>query len=183
MKAKLIALNRSMEGEYQITLQTRDRSVLEIWEEREHDLRVDVKRWRERRSLDANAYFHVLVGKIAEKLAETDKAPPTNDDVKRRLVMDYGTIDTDADGHIVGAKIPAGVDVLKYYPYAKAYKEVTENGRTYECYVFFKRTRDLDSKEMARLIDGTIKEAKQLDIETATPQEIAAMEAAWGGKT
>jgi hypothetical protein len=35
---------------------------------------------------------------------------------------------------------------------------------------------------MARLIDGTIQEAKQLGIETATPDEIARMKALWGEK-
>ena len=35
--------------------------------------------------------------------------------------------------------------------------------------------RSLDKAEMARLIDGTVEEAKQLGIETKTPQEIAEM--------
>ena len=37
----------------------------------------------------------------------------------------------------------------------------------------------MDSKEMSRLIEGTIDEAKQLGIETATPKEIAEMTAKW----
>lgn len=180
MKARLTGLARGMDGGYLLTISTPDKAVEGIWDAlRETDVAVEVKKWRRKRSMDANAYFHLLVGKIAEKLSETDKEPPTNDDVKRRLVLDYGAIDTDTDGHIVGAKIPAGVDIIKYYPYAKVYKEVQENGRTYECYVFYKRTRDLDSKEMARLIDGTIKEAKQLDIDTAKPWELEAMKNAW----
>jgi hypothetical protein len=33
---------------------------------------------------------------------------------------------------------------------------------------------------MAKLIDGTVQEAKQLGIETATPDELAKMKALWG---
>ena len=31
-------------------------------------LAIEVKQWRRKRSLDANAYFHVLVSKIADEL-------------------------------------------------------------------------------------------------------------------
>jgi hypothetical protein len=36
-----------------------------------------------------------------------------------------------------------------------------------------------NTKEMSRLIDGTIEEAKELGIETATPEQIRRMMAAW----
>ena len=36
------------------------------------DLDIEIKRHRERRSNDANAYFHVLVNKIARKLEAGD---------------------------------------------------------------------------------------------------------------
>lgn len=140
---------------------------------------VEIKQQRPKRSLDANAYFHVLVNKIASKLSETDSEPPTNDDIKRQLVIDYGTLEKDDEGNVVGAKLPATANILKYYPYAKAYKESAENGRTYICYMFYKRTSDLDSKEMSRLISGAVKEAKALGIETMTPAELEALEHAW----
>ena len=47
---------------------------------------VDVKRWRNRRSGDANAYFHVLVGKIADTMGMS-KA-----EAKNRMLAQYGQI-------------------------------------------------------------------------------------------
>ena len=37
----------------------------------------------------------------------------------------------------------------------------------------------MDSKEMSHLIDGTVSEAKELDIETLPPDELRSMEDLW----
>ena len=50
------------------------------------DLDIEVKQHREKRSKNANAYFHVLVNKIAGELNESDET------VKTRLVIEYGAI-------------------------------------------------------------------------------------------
>lgn len=36
-----------------------------------------------------------------------------------------------------------------------------------------------DTKEMSRLIDGTVEEAKELGIETLTPDQVERMKQAW----
>ena len=43
----------------------------------------------------------------------------------------------------------------------------------FNCYLMYKQTRFMDSKEMARLIDGAIYVAKGLGIDTDTPEQIA----------
>jgi hypothetical protein len=43
----------------------------------------------------------------------------------------------------------------------------------------YKETHTLDTKEMARLIDGVVSEAQALGIETRTPDEIAQMKSLW----
>ena len=165
-------LVRSGKGRQRMTIEF-DGNVGELWDEL-HDKAIDVsvKEFREKRSLSANAYFHVLVNQIAARLGETDPEPPTDDDVKRRLVLDYGTIDKDEAGNYVGAMLPDGVDVLKYYPYAKPYKTEWKNGRQYTCYIFYKRTSDLNSKEMSRLISGTVADAEALGIHTEPSEYI-----------
>jgi hypothetical protein len=37
-----------------------------------------------------------------------------------------------------------------------------------------------DTREMSRLIDGTVEEAKELGIETLTPEQLERMKASWG---
>ena len=134
------------------------------------DIEVSVKKWRRKRSNDANAYFHVLVTAIAEARGIS------NDEVKRMLVVDYGTLARDEDNQIIGFKLPPGVDVSRIYPYTKLFKQAEENGKLFSCYLVYKRSSEMDSKEMARLIDGAVHEAKALGIDTDTPEE----RARWG---
>lgn len=131
------------------------------------DVEVSVKKWRKKRSNDANSYFHVLVTPIAEARGIS------NDEVKRMLVVDYGTLARDEDNQIIGFKLPPGVDVSRIYPYTKLFKQVEENGKLFNCYLVYKRSSEMDTKEMARLIDGAVHEAKELGIDTDTPEERA----------
>ena len=146
-----------------------DLAKLKLRLEKGKTLSVEIKEYREQRSLDANAYFHVLVNKIAEALRIGE------DECKRQLVLDYGTIATDERGVVVGFKAMEGVPVEKICKYAKEYEECEENGKPFIKYIVYKETHTLDKAEMARLIDGTVEEAKHLGIETKTPTELAEM--------
>ena len=126
----------------------------------------EIKPFRKRRSLDANAYFHVLVDNIAKVLHRSAE------DIKTELVFDYGTIAEDEQGLKVGFKALKEVPITQFFKYAKPIGECVENNKTFVKYLIYKETHTLDSAEMARLIEGTIDEAKQLGIETLTPAEI-----------
>lgn len=132
-------------------------------------LTINIGKFKQKRSLDANAYFHVLVNMIARNQNLSDN------EVKRRLVKDYGTLARDDNGELVGAMLPADANIDRFYPYTRNYKTEYRDGKEYSCYLFYKRTRELTSSEMAKLIEGTINEAKQLGIETRSPDEIARM--------
>lgn len=134
-------------------------------------LLVSAKPYRQRRSLTANAYFHVLVGEIAERLSVSEQ------EAKRQLVLEYGAKLRDETGTVVGMKLPASVEVNDIYPYARQFDERVENGKRFYCYLLYKPTHTLNTQEMCRLIDGAVHEAKELGIETATPQELAKMKA------
>lgn len=137
------------------------------------ELDIEIKKHREKRSKSANAYFHVLVNKIALERGGKDE------DVKRQLVLDYGVVARDKDGCSVGFKLPATVDVDTIYPYVKMFDEREENGKWFKCYLVYKQTHLMDSKEMAHLIDGAIEEAKALGIETDTPEQLARYKEDW----
>lgn len=173
MRGRLVDLAIGMNRKQRITVEL-DRDFLAEYEKlRDLELDITIKRHRERRSLDANAYFHVLVNKIAQETGESDDA------VKRRLVVAYGAVDTDEDGLKIGFKLPAGVDVGKIYPYVRCFDTREENGKLFKCYLVYKHTSDMDTKEMARLIDGAISEARELGISTDTPEELARYKEDW----
>lgn len=127
---------------------------------------LDVERWSEKRSLSANAYFHVLVNLIAKETKSSE------DDVKRALVLSYGTPSRGTDGKYDAVKVPRGTDISKFYPY---FRHIGTDEAGLDMYIFYKRTRDLNREEMGRLIDGAVYEAKGLNIETLPPDELARM--------
>lgn len=167
MKGRLRDLTFGPHGEQHITITVKSDFRDDYDKLLNKDLRVDIKEWKEPRSKDANAYFHVLVNKIAEAQCLGD------DEVKRRLVVEYGTLARDEDGQLIGAMLPAGTDIDQFYPYTRLYKSKTVDGKEYDCYLFYKQTRTLDTKEMSRLIEGAIYVAKGLGIDTDTPEMIA----------
>ena len=131
--------------------------------------------YRETRSLNANAYFHVLVDKIAKEMNLGA------DEVKVQMVLDYGTIQT-IGGEPVIALLPKEAKSSDYYEYAKWVGDCTaKKGKIYSQYVCYKRTHTLDKTEMARLIEGVVYEAKELGIETRTPDELASLIEKWEG--
>lgn len=135
-----------------------------------------IEPFRKERSLNANAYFHLLVDKIAKK------QNLGTDEVKVKMVLEYGTIARDIQGDKVGIKLPVSVDVNQIYPYAKWFDKRPENGKEFNCYIVYKQTHLYDSAEMATLINGVVAECESLEIETKTPNEIASMISLWGRK-
>ena len=164
MKGRIIDYSMSFGGKQRITLEL-DTDFREGYEALKEApaLEITIRRWRARRSNDANKYFHVLVNEIAAARGISDE------EVKRDLIVDYGTVARDEDGNKIAFKLPASVDVDGIYPYTRMYKEVEENGIPMKCYIVFKRSSDMDTKEMAHLIDGAITVAQELNIDTDTP--------------
>ncbi len=173
MRGKLrdLTMNRDGTQNVTVTVQADFRDTFDKLADK--DLDIEIKQHREKRSKSANAYFHVLVNKIAGELNEADET------VKTRLVIEYGTVARDEDGMVIGFKLPASVNVSKIYPYTRRFDQRTENGKLFNCYLVLKATHDMDSKEMARLIDGAIEEAKELGIETDTPETLAKYQQEW----
>ena len=133
--------------------------------------KYEVKEYKQRRSNDANAYFHVLVNKLARYYNISDE------DMKIKMNLDYGTIARFEDGRIKGCKVPEGTNIKEFYNYAKWYKTDEEGN---DCYIFYKQTHTLDSKEMSQLINGVVQECQDVGIETKTPQEIKSLLESWG---
>lgn len=142
--------------------------------EQPKDKVFEVKEYKEKRSLNANSYYWVLVGQIAGKLNVS------RDEIHRQLMTDYGTWLYDDNGSPMWVIFPENKPLPKdgYYFDTKAIVDVKgaksgdEKGRAY---IVIKGSHEYNSKEMYDLIQGAVQEAKQLDIETKTPQEIEEM--------
>lgn len=131
------------------------------------DVRVIIKLWREKRSLDANAYMWVLTGLIAQAL-DSD----TDTEHMRQMRL-YAPIDR-IDGEPVVITIKSSIDIDRVAGYWRYYDE-SDDGK-WKSWLQLKPSREFDSAEMSVYIHRLIEEAKELGIETATPDEVARME-------
>ena len=91
----------------------------------------------------------------------------TLDPNKKYKNLDYGTIATDGD-KVIGSKFPKGTDTSGIYDYMKWIKE--DNG--WDCYIYYKRTSKLNTKEFSQLLEGVVQECRDVGIETKEDIEI-----------
>lgn len=141
------------------------------------DTLLDVKfdTHREKRSLDANSYFWVLIGKLQQKLQNGS----TKDEIYLMMLERYGTY----------TFLPVPTDSICY---ANAvFRIVKDRGtsiltspskkqievHTLQCW---KGSSKYNTKEMSVLIDGIVRECHEAGIDTCSPDELQRMKEQWG---
>jgi len=158
------------EGEWLMIRSQKARQALEgLREGKTYD--VEIKEHRERRSLDSNAYAWVLIGKLSEAV----NLPP--DEIYRHYIRDIG-----GNYDVVCVRSEA----------AETFRKAWEaNGIGWQTDVMpskiagctnvrcFYGSSTYDAKQMSRLIDLVVQDAKSVGIETKTPQELEEMMAGW----
>lgn len=158
-----------MSGKWEITFTTNENITGSIDKIKDKLLRITVKQYREKRSLDSNAYAWVLMQKIAEAI-QSDKWS-----VYLMMLERYSRAFT----HIIVK--PDIVDRVKAeWRTVRELGEITVNGMTgiqLQCYF---GSSTFDTKEMSVFIDGLVYECRQLGIETLPPEEIERMKQEWG---
>lgn len=134
---------------------------------------IDIKadKHRKKRSLDANAYFHVLVGKIAEKVV-VSKAK-----AKNILISKYGQVELLLDGSPLIYKTNAPVEYMMELESIHSIPVKYDADATF--YKIYRGSHTYSVSEMSALIEGTVAEAVELGIDVKTPDEIRRMVSAW----
>lgn len=164
MKGHIVSINRDIKGQWSITFALDSDSVGEarrLFDREKGDLNISVKEWKDKRSLSANAYFHVLVNKLASAMQIS------NDECKKWLVRSYGTV-AEINGFPVTITLPKTANPDAFYPY---YEKIYGDEQT-DTYQLFKQTHVLNTKEFHRLLDGTISECHEQGIETLSEDEL-----------
>ena len=156
---------------------------------KDKDLRIEIKEYRKSRSLNANAYFYVLVNKIAEamNISDTEVHDRLLSDnlcyVYKNGTIDWAVQDWEPDSNrLVRVDRDYWIDSHMEVTLAKADGSFyMKNGkpRTSKIFWHIKGSHQMDTKEMSRLIESTVQEAKSLGIETMTPAELERLVNAW----
>lgn len=139
------------------------------------ELLIKITKWRNKRSLDSNAYFHCIVDKIAKSTSQSRFR------VKNTLIARYGQVET-INGQPMVYKTNAPEEYMLEQEFIHSYpcKVEEQDGKTITFYKIYRGSHTYNSLEMSQLIEGTVIEAKELGIETLTPLELARMNAEWG---
>lgn len=127
----------------------------------------EIKEWKKRRSLNANAYAWVLISKIADSLRLS------KEEVYLSMLKHYG------QSEIVS--VLSDIDVSSYFKYYEEIGRANLQGKEFIHYRIYKGSSEFDTREMAILIDGIIQEAENLGIDTLSENEINRLKSLWTG--
>ena len=167
MKAELVDIVTDMNGKQRVTFAPCADFRDKFFELKDGEVSVEIKKWRNKRSLDANAYAWVLIDKIAAEMS-LDKVEVyrealrdiggvsepvcVREDAVQKVIDEWVSGGLGKQADIIPSKIPGCVTVMLYF-----------GSSTY------------NSKQMSSLIDHLVFEAKELGIETLPPHELQAM--------
>ena len=169
MKGRITNIGFGLEGDLTVTLSLPRQHADSLKKLMDADIEADIKKFRERRSRDANAYCWVLITQIAQSMT-----PPMNkEEVYVEMLKRYG------QGGFISIQADKASDVTRAFDYYVQKGEGEVNGKNFLHYMVYIGSSKYNTKEMSVFISGIVEEAKDLGIETLTPQELERMKGEW----
>lgn len=150
-------------------------NVTQAYEElKDCELDIEIKKYRKKRSLDSNAYYHVLLSKLAKVL------DCSMNELHNNMLCKYGYPEI-IDGKSVLIPLQETEETEKtvkesQYYHLKPTSQVSTlaDGKLWRTYIMMRGSSTYNTEEMARLISGLISDCKDAGIpdrEIATPDE------------
>lgn len=140
----------------------------------ENKLCIELKKWRQKRSLDANSYCWVLCDKIAKELCK-DGTIVTKEDVYKDAILQIGSFE------------PFIVQEKTYSKFKRIWEkqglgflvqEVSKKDKCIKVNCYY-GSSTYNTKEMSLLIECIVELAKTLNIETKPQSEIDSLLKEW----
>ena len=148
-----------------------------------HDEKVSVKvcKHDKKRSLTANSYYWLLLGRLSKALKIS------NSYCHNLMLRRYGTLE-EFDGQVVYWFIPDTDEASRKADEAEKYHiKPTSNvkdgndGVMYRAYLLLKGSHSYSRKEFSDLLEGLVEECRLQGIETKSKEEIDSLLSQWGG--
>ena len=147
-----------------------DKNCLETIENlKDSKLSIEIKKYRKKRSLDANAYCWVLCDKIAKTIGTT------KEEIYKDAISNVGTFE------------PMIVEERAFENFKRVWEkqglgfliqEVSRKDRCVKVHCYY-GSSSYNTKEMSILIDYIVQEAKQVGVETMPDKELKSLLEAW----
>lgn len=140
----------------------------------ENKLTIELKKWRQKRSLDANSYCWILCDKIAKELCK-DGTIVTKEDVYKDAILQIGSFE------------PFIVQEKTYMNFKRIWEkqglgflvqEVSKKDKCIKVNCYY-GSSTYNTKEMSLLIEDLIELAKTLNVETKSQSEIDSLLKEW----
>ena len=148
-------------------------SLSSIEELKEDKLSIEIKKYKNKRSLDANAYMWVLISKLEEKL-NISKDIIYKDAIRNIGVYEVIPVKNEAVERFIEAWTKNGLGWV-----CETTKSKLEG---YTNILAYYGSSTYNTAEMSRLIDFVVQECKQLNIETMSRTELDSLIESWGLK-
>lgn len=136
---------------------------------------LEVKEYRKKRSLDANAYCWVLINKLADVM----RIPPT--EVYRQAIQDIS-----GNSEIIPIKDEAVEQFKQAWSHNGIGWMCKDMGKSklqgYRNLMVYYGSSVYNTKQMSELIDHLVQDCKALDIETMTPDRLSLLMEEWDAK-
>ena len=155
-----------------LTLNERE-SLLSLEKLKGDKLSVEIKKWRKKRSLDANSYCWVLCDRIAKELSK--ESIVTKEQIYKDAISQVGTFE------------PMIIEEKAYDNFKRIWEkqglgfivqEITRKDKCIKVHCYY-GSSTYDTKEMSLLIEIIVDLAKSLDIETKPKEEIESLLRSW----
>lgn len=176
LTGKIHSVSFSMDGKPLISIEVNEgQSGLKTAQKLKDSPKINIKlsEHKERRSLDANAYYWVLIGKLSKVLNISTSY------CHNVMLRRYGTLEL-VDETPVYLMFPDTDEATRKVDESETYHvkptsnvRVGNDGKMYRTYMLLKGSHQYDTAEMAALISGLRDECIQVGIPVETPDEIA----------
>lgn len=129
--------------------------------ELDQDKKYVVKEHKEKRSLDANAYYWSLINQLAKKLNLG------NEELHRKMLKEYGQV---MIVPLTPSQNPKG-----YFKYYEEYRSGKINGQQVIQYKVYLPSSEMNSKEFWHLLQGLESECREQGIEILEERKVREM--------
>ena len=143
---------------------------------------LQVKEYKAKRSLDANAYYWLLIGKLSKVLNISTSY------CHNVMLRRYGTLEMYDDKPVylmiqdTDEASRKADEAEKYHIKPTSHVREGKDGKMYRTYMMLKGSHEYDTAEMATLIAGIRSECMNVGIQVETPDEISNLLSLMGGR-
>lgn len=122
------------------------------------DKKYEIKEYKEKRSLNSNAYAWKLITELGNVLRKS------KEEIYLQMLKDYG------QSEIVS--MLSSIDPQGYFKYYEKFGTGEVKGKKFTHYKIFKGSSEYNSKEMSIFIDGIVQDCRSVGIQTLDEREI-----------